>query len=111
MTTRMKEYAARLMQAVNFMEANLGQAMTLGEISGAAYMSSYHFLRLFHASIGETPGSYVRKRRLTEAAELLVRTDRRIIDIALDFRFESQAAFTRAFRRQFRVTPAALRKS
>ncbi|RPI90364.1 MAG: helix-turn-helix domain-containing protein [Chloroflexi bacterium] len=111
MTTRMKEYAARLMQAVNFMETNLARAITLGEISGAAHMSSYHFLRLFHASIGETPGAYVRKRRLSEAAGLLVSTDRRIIEIAFDFRFESQAAFTRAFRRQFRVTPAAMRRS
>jgi AraC family transcriptional regulator len=111
MTTRTKEYAARLMEAVDFMETNLGRTITLGEISAAAHMSSYHFLRLFHASIGETPGSYVRKRRLTEAAGLLVSTDRRIIEIALDYRFESQAAFTRAFRRQFPVTPAALRRS
>lgn len=107
----MNEYAARLMQAIGFMETNLGRSITLGEISGATYMSSYHFLRLFHATIGETPGSYVRKRRLSEAAGLLVSTDRRIIEIALEYRFESQAAFTRAFRRQFNVTPAALRRS
>ncbi len=107
----MNEDDARLMQAVDFMEANLGRAVTLGEISGAAYMSSYHFLRLFHVATGETPGSYVRKRRLSEAAGLLVSTDQRIIDIALDYRFESQAAFTRAFRRQFNITPAALRRS
>jgi AraC family transcriptional regulator len=111
MTTVTNNYASRLKKAVDFMEANLGDALTLGRISEAAHMSCYHFLRLFHAATGETPGSYARKRRLTKAAGFLLETDRRIIDIAFDCGFESQAAFTRAFRRQFRVTPAAMRRS
>ncbi len=55
-------------------------------------------------------GEYVRKRRLAEAADELLDGSRRIIDIALDYHFQSQEAFTRAFKRSFSLTPHAYRK-
>ena len=55
---------------------------------------------------------YVRKRRLTEAAQRLAGGDPvRLIELALDSGFESQAAFTRAFKRQFGLPPGEVRRS
>jgi len=54
--------------------------------------------------------AYVRKRRLTEAADLLAKTDTPILTIALECQFDSQAAFTRAFKNQFKETPGKYRK-
>ena len=53
---------------------------------------------------------YVRNRRLTEAARALVETDRRILEVALDWQYDSQEAFTRAFKRAYGVTPGDFRR-
>ncbi len=53
---------------------------------------------------------YVRKRRLTEAARALVHTNRRILDIALDWQYDSHEAFTRAFKRAYSLTPFEYRR-
>lgn len=58
----------------------------------------------------ETPGSYIRKRRLSEAVRQLLTSKSRILDIALDYQFDSQAAFTRAFRAMFAISPGSYRK-
>jgi AraC-like DNA-binding protein len=58
---------------------------------------------------GETPAGYLRQRRLSEAARALVDSSQPILEIALDYQFNSQEAFTRAFHRRFRLTPNAYR--
>ncbi|MBP1157386.1 MULTISPECIES: helix-turn-helix transcriptional regulator [unclassified Paenibacillus] len=68
-------------------------------------ISKYHFHRLFHSNVGMTLTSYIRRRRLSNAASELITTERRILEIALDYQFESQEAFTRAFKKLFHMTP------
>lgn len=53
---------------------------------------------------------YIRKRRLTHAAQTLVSTERAVIDIAMQYGFSSQEAFTRAFKRMFQLPPKKYRK-
>ena len=91
-------------------EANLDWALCLGDLAGAARLSPYHFTRLFTGRYGLSPMAYVRVRRLEAAAERL-RNGRRItlIDLALDFGFESQEGFTRAFSREFGISPGRYR--
>ena len=57
------------------MEQNLKSPIKVGDIANAAFYSKYHFQRLFSLLTGETVGSYLRKRRLTEAARELIETD------------------------------------
>jgi hypothetical protein len=59
---------------------------------------------------GETVAGYIRKRRLSEAARKLITTLSPILDLAFDYQFESQEAFTRSFKKQFRFSPAAYRQ-
>ena len=103
-------YVPSILRAVDYMERNMTSAVSISDIASEAAYSTFHFLRLFKALTGETPGSYLRRRRLTEAARELVRSRRRIIDIALDYQFGSQEAFTRAFKDYFGTTPMAFRK-
>jgi AraC family transcriptional regulator len=61
--------------------------------------------------MGESIKEYVLKRKLSEAAVELVTTNRRLIEIAIDYGFNSQEVFTRAFTKVFHITPGKYRKS
>src|SRR5688572_8768492 len=98
-------------RAINCIENNLTEAISLEEISAVAGYSLFHFSRLFLDLVGETPGEYIRKRRLSEAARELVNSRKSILDIALDYQFQSQEAFSRSFKRLFRASPGTYRKS
>lgn len=104
------DYMERMLKGIEYMEANLARDMELEEISSQAAMSAFHFHRIFTALTGDTPGDYMRSRRLTKASMLLSESDRRILDIALDAGYQSQEAFTRAFKKNFRTTPNRFRK-
>lgn len=97
-------------EAILRIEADLGEEIDLPGVAEQAGYSVFHFGRIFHGVTGETVMDYVRKRRLTEAARALVHTNRRILDIALDWQYDSHEAFTRAFRRAYGMTPVAFRR-
>jgi|WetSurSiteA1Bulk_404760.scaffolds.fasta_scaffold28201_2 AraC family transcriptional regulator len=103
-------YVPNVLRAVEYMERNLTNPASISDVASAAAYSTFHFVRLFKALTGDTPGSYLRRRRLTEAAGELARSRRRIIEIAIDYQFQSQEAFTRAFKDCFGITPSAFRK-
>jgi AraC family transcriptional regulator len=104
-------YIPNILRAVDFMEQNLVSPISVSDVASEAAYSTFHFVRLFRALTGDTPGSYLRRRRLAEAAQELVRSRRRIIEIAMDYQFQSQEAFTRAFKNSFGIAPSAFRKN
>jgi AraC family transcriptional regulator len=103
-------YLEDVLKAAECVEENLMKPFTLRDVASRVRYSPYHFHRLFHAVAGETLGAYARKQRLAEAAHELAETRRRVSDIALDYQFQSQEGFTRAFVRMFGVTPTRYRK-
>lgn len=70
-----------------------------------------HLQRMFKDVTGHAIGAYIRARRLSKSAVALRLTARPILDIALQYRFDSQQTFTRAFKKQFSLTPALYRRS
>lgn len=96
--------------AVAHIEAHLGEPLTLDVIAQASHYSKYHLHRRFVESIGITASAYIWRRRLTEAARQLALTDRRIVDIAIEFGFGSQQAFTRAFKIGYKQPPCRFRR-
>jgi AraC family transcriptional regulator len=103
------DHLTRLQRAVDYIEANLLEELPLERIAREAAFSMWHFQRVFSAAVGDTVKDYVRKRRLGWALAQLRETERRMLEIALDCGYESQEAFTRAFKAQFGATPGAVR--
>ncbi len=76
------DYIESLVCSIDFIETNLTAPLTVDAIAArAAYYSLYHYVRLFRILTGETPGGYLRKRRLTEAAHEVATTSRPLVDI------------------------------
>ncbi len=96
----------RLGAAVDYLEDRLGGRADLDAAARRAGFARWHFMRLFQAAAGLPVAEYVRRRRLARAAEAL-EAGRPVLEAALDWGYESQAAFTRAFARAFGVTPGA----
>jgi len=88
-----------------YMEENLNRTMTLKELADAVGYSPWHMARIFKEVTGKTPFEYLRGLRLTKAALVLRDQNPKIIDVALDFVFDSQEGFTRAFSKEFGVSP------
>lgn len=100
----------RFFKSIEFIEQHLYNDISVHEVAAASHYSTYHFSRIFKALVGDTPKEYLRKRRLTVAAKRLLSEDIGILPLALECRFESQEAFTRAFKALFNITPAQYRK-
>lgn len=100
----------RFFKSIDFIEQHLYEKVSVHQVAAASHYSTYHFSRIFKALVGDTPKEYLRKRRLTVAAKRLLSEDLGILALALDCQFDSQEAFTRAFKDLFNITPAQYRK-
>ncbi|MGI6199799.1 MAG: helix-turn-helix domain-containing protein [Christensenellales bacterium] len=89
----------------DYIDAHLGEAITLRQLARAAGYSPWHATRLFKEVTGRTPFEYIRALRLSRAALILRDGGDPVIDAALSFVFDSQEGFTRAFTRQFGLPP------
>jgi AraC family transcriptional regulator len=90
-------------------KAGLADDLDVPTMAEVADLSPAHFARAFAATVGMTPSRYVMIRRLARARELLERSARSALDIALDVGFKTPSHFTSLFRREFGVTPRAIR--
>lgn len=87
--------------AIWYIETHLGSELSLAEIANFVKVSRFHLLRAFGAATGLSVMSYVRARRLTEAARQLACGAADILGVAIGAGYASHEAFTRAFREQF----------
>jgi AraC family transcriptional regulator len=99
----------RVQSAIDYIEAHLRDRLDIHDLAYSVGYSASHFQRLFQALSGHGVAEYIRRRRLTEAFLEISRGERRILDLALDFQFESQESFTRAFKACFGITPGQCR--
>lgn len=96
--------------ALKYIEDNLDGDIDYAAVAKAACCSPYHFQRFF-VSVTDIPLSeYIRRRRLTLAAFELQNTDRKVIDIAFKYGYQSSDAFTRAFVTLHGITPSKARE-
>ena len=105
----MNQPLATILQALDFMEDHLRDEITIADIASAANYSLFHFVRTFNRFIQHTPYDYLIRRRLSQAALELVHTRRKIITLALDYKFHSTEVFARAFKRMFGLQPSEYR--
>jgi len=89
----------------DYIDEHIKEPITLNQLARAAGYSQWHTVRIFKELLDKTPFEYLRALRLSKAAMLLRDQQPRIIDVALDFVFDSQEGFTRAFSKQFGISP------
>jgi AraC family transcriptional regulator len=99
-----------LQKAIDYMEDHLLDDIAIDDIAGQANASPFHFQRTFTALTDISVGEYLRRRRLTLAAQELCRTDGKIIDFAYKYGYDTPEAFSKAFRRQHGVSPSEARR-
>jgi AraC family transcriptional regulator len=99
-----------IFKSIAFIEKNIYEPITIHDIAREAQYSTYHFCRIFRSLVGDSPKEYLRKRRLTIAAERLLKEEASILEIALDFQFGSHASFTRSFKQLFKLNPKQYRE-
>lgn len=107
---RLDGYDPRLAQAIRLMEAHVDQPFGIDAIAKRTGVTPRTLESIFRKSIGETPGAYYLRLRLTAARKLVVDTRVPMTDIAARTGFSSAASFSRAFARSFGKPPTALRK-
>ena len=101
------EYVSRINRVMDHIEAHLGRRLSLDELARVACFSPYHFHRIFSAMTGETLNQYIARTRAEKAAMLLSANPRAsITEVALDCGYSGSAAFSRAFREAFQMTPS-----
>jgi Transcriptional regulator containing an amidase domain and an AraC-type DNA-binding HTH domain len=99
----------RLRRAIEFMSDNCGRELSLAEIAGAAYLSEFHFARLFKKITGATPHAYLASLRIERARRLLAESDLPIAEVGAEVGYASQSHFTKVFREATGMTPKAFR--
>lgn len=105
------DYTISIQNTITYIEQHLCELLTLEEVSKAAGFSKYHFLRLFKSETGIGLRDYIQTRRMYRAAEYLLNSELSAMDIAFLLQFESQEAFTRAFKREYSLPPGQYRRT
>lgn len=101
----------KMSEVIRFIEAHLKEKLDLDQIASATHYSKFHLHRMFTNTVGLTIQTYVKRRRLTEAAKLLVFSDKSIIEIAAEAGYESQQAFTHIFTELYKQSPNKFREN
>ena len=100
----------QLNEAVEYIEANLCAQIDYDQAAEIACVAADSFARFFSYMTGMTLAEYIRRRRLTLAAQDLRPGRAPVADIAVKYGYDSAAAFSRAFARQHGVTPSVYRR-
>ena len=100
----------RVETVIDYIESHLDGKLNLETVADAVHYSKYHLHRLFAAATGLTIHDYVQRRHLTEAAKLLVFSEKPVIEIAFICGYESQQAFSSAFKAMYKLPPAEYRE-
>jgi AraC-like DNA-binding protein len=100
----------RLRRAIEYIHAHYNRDLSLAEIAESAFLSEYHFARLFKRLTGLTPHQYMAAVRIEQAKIMLAETDQTIVSISLAVGYASQSHFTKIFRNFVGFTPVEYRE-
>ena len=105
----MKDHVVSIETVIDYIETHLDGRIDLEQVSKAVHYSRYHLHRMFTKTVGMTIHDYVQRRQLTEAAKLLVFSDKPILEISFICGYESQQSFSSAFKTMYKISPAEYR--
>jgi AraC-like DNA-binding protein len=99
----------RLCRARKFIDDYYDLPLPLAEISKQAYLSRYHFLRLFRDTFNTTPHQYLIQRRIERAKQLLSCAELSVTEVCFEVGFQSLGSFSTLFRQRVGHSPVSYR--
>ena len=99
----------RVLRALDYAEAHLGEALSVAELARAAAMSPSAFARAFRAATGEAVWAHVQRRRCERAREMLLATRLPVTEVALACGFANAGHLATSLRRRYGAAPGAIR--
>ena len=97
-------------KTLEYIEKHLEEDLSLDKIAETLNYSKFYMVRAFSKKTGTSIYQYIQRRRLEQAAEKLTETDMPIVRIAYEARYNSQQAFTHAFRQKYFCSPQTYRR-
>lgn len=97
-----------IFNSLKYIEENINEPIMEKDIAKNAGYSLYYFSRMFKKQMGLSIMEYVKERRLIKASEEIA-NGKKIIDVALDYGYQSHSGFTKAFKSKFGFSPSLLR--
>lgn len=107
----MKEQVLAVQRIQDYIAQHLSEEIGLSDLAQSSLFSPWYSYRLFREQLGLSPADYIRKLRLSQAAEELREKKKKVIDIAYDMGFSNVDTFTRAFFREFGMNPSDYAKN
>jgi AraC family transcriptional regulator len=107
----MYETGVLLENVLNEIENRIKEDINADYLADNLGISSVHLQRLFRFAFKQPIGAYIRSRKLTESLEDLLSTNNKLLSIALDYGFEYEQSFLRAFKQEFGITPGIYRRT
>ncbi len=101
---------SRVSRVLDYIDAHLGDRLSLEAIADIACLSPFHFTRCFKYTVGSSLHQYVIRRRIQRAKELIALSRLSLAEIAISVGFDSQAALTSRFTREIGIAPGAYRR-
>lgn len=106
----MNTWIEGIRNAIEYIEENLTEEITVKDVAEKAYVSEFHFRRIFTEVCGLTVNEYIRKRRLAIAARELSNGTIKVIDAAIKYGYDSPDSFARAFSKFHGIMPSAAKE-
>ena len=106
-----EKYEEAILSTLIHIQTHLEGDLNLDRLAERSGFSAYHYHRIFREIIGEPVKGYIRRLRIERAAYRLKVSEETILHIALDAGFKTHESFTRAFTRQFHITPNVFRNN
>src|SRR5689334_12083320 len=106
----LEDYADCIEEVMRYIRAHIHEPLNRETLADVAGFSVPHFHRVFTAHVGESAASYVRRLRLERAARKLRMGAVDITEVALAAGYDTHAAFSKAFKQQFGLSPSEFRQ-
>ena len=104
------EWITAIRKSVDYIEEHLKDKIVAQDVADQLYMSQVHFQKGFLVMTGYSVAEYIRNRRLYMAALELKDSDKKVIDVALEYGYETPESFTKAFTRFHGASPSEIKQ-